>query len=235
MQSESLFTACPSCGKSVSKSAKVCLNCGHKVKKNRLIKLIIVLVVIFLLFIFIGSSGKEMSSSPAKADSSPKTSSTPKAAALPEFQAQFIQVVSSFFDRYVQASNELQKSSLRVERKEQISKIFPGYSVTSWVGKIKELDTNSDGKAILSVQIASNITIQTWNNELSDIGNNTLIEKGTSVYKSLFPLKVGQKIEFSGSFFPSPEDSFKETSLTSDGSMKEPEFLFKFLSVKPID
>ncbi|MCE1695469.1 hypothetical protein LWT49_24970, partial [Enterobacter hormaechei] len=93
------------------------------------------------LFIFIGSNGEKTSPPPSlvKVDSNPKTSS-PKAVIIPESQSQFIQVVSSFFDQYVQVNNELQKSSIRDERKEQISEIFSGYSVNSWIGKIQELE-----------------------------------------------------------------------------------------------
>jgi hypothetical protein len=44
----------------------------------------------------------------------------------------------------------------------------------------------------------------------------------------------GVKIQFSGQFLASDKDFFEEASLTIDGSMKDPEFLFRFNVVSPI-
>ena len=86
----------------------------------------------------------------------------------------------------------------------------------------------------MSIKISPNIHIKTWNNSLSDIMDNTLIEKNSPVYKSLFNLVAGQDVKFSGNFFISQEDYIKETSLTIDGSMNDPEFLFKFKEIKAV-
>jgi hypothetical protein len=85
------------------------------------------------------------------------------------------------------------------------------------------------------VRISPDIEIKTWNNALSDIASNTLIEKGTPVFNRLFDLSNGQRVRFSGAFLPSDSDFIKETSMTIDGSMRNPEFLFKFKSVSPIN
>jgi len=178
-----------------------------------------------------GSEAKDHSASTATSSKDTKSRNSLK----PEGQIQFSDAVSISSRNYEDAKNELQQSSIRDKRKEDISSILRSYTINSWVGTINQLETNTDGKAILSVRIAPNIEIKTWNNALSDIASNTLIEKGTGLYKDLFNLSNGQRVIFSGSFFPSEADHIEETSITIDGSMRNPEFLFKFNSVKPIE
>ena len=153
----------------------------------------------------------------------------------PQDQVQFIDAVSEYARGFSNAKNELQQSVLRDQRKLVIANLLDGYSITSWVGTINILETNTDGNAILSVRISPDIEVKTWNNALSDINSNTLIEKELPIYNSLFELSSGQQIEFSGDFFPSKADYIEETSMTIDGSMRNPEFLFKFKSIKPIN
>jgi len=235
MGSESLFTKCKTCGKEISKSVKACPQCGAKQKKLSIIHWI---GIGFLGLIIIG-----IANAPDKASQSSgeqvKSSVSPKAIAsidslMPTEQVRFIETVSKHARDFKGVKNELQQSAMRDQRKAAISGSLEGYSVASWVGTINQLETNTEGKAILSVRISPDIEIKTWNNALSDIASNTLIGKGSSLYGSLFDLSVGQKIEFSGSFFPSETDFVEETSMTIDGSMRNPEFLFKFRSVRPI-
>ena len=150
----------------------------------------------------------------------------------PENEIRFIGVVEKYAKSFRTTKNELQQSTLRDHRKQELSKI--NTKVVSWVGTINQLSTNSEGKAILSVRISPYTEIKTWNNALSDIMANTLIEKGTSLYKVLTTLSTGQKVKFSGSFFPSADDFIEETSMTIQGSMQNPEFLFKFESIELI-
>ncbi len=153
----------------------------------------------------------------------------------PKDQNQFIEVVSEYVRKYPSANNQLQQSALRDQRKVSISRSLKNYKISSWVGTINDLQTDTEGKAILSIRISPDIEIKTWNNSLSDIGSNTLIEKGSPVYEKLFSLSAGKKVEFSGNFIKSKLDHIKETSLTIDGSMSNPEFLFKFKSINLID
>jgi len=57
----------------------------------------------------------------------------------------------------------------------------------------------------------------------------------TSYYtQKVVSLSRDQHILFSGSFFPSDADCVQETSLTQEGSMTDPEFLFHFTDVSAI-
>ena len=236
MGSESLFTKCKACGKEISKSAKSCPQCGAKQKKLSIIHWIgIVFVSLIMIGVINAPDNKNPpSESNAKAPT-PQTKSQSLESHMPEDQLRFIGVVTEYVSGFKAAKNELQQSAMRDQRKEGILSTLGGYSVSSWVGTINQLETNTEGKAILSVRISPDIEIKTWNNALSDMASNTLIEKGTPVFSSLFNLSSGQRVKFSGSFFPSETDFIEETSMTIDGSMRDPEFLFKFKFVTPIN
>ncbi|MBT7558803.1 zinc ribbon domain-containing protein [Candidatus Woesearchaeota archaeon] len=236
MGSENLFIKCKTCGKEASKVAKSCPHCGEKIKKLSVIRWIgIVLFSLFVIGLINAPNKNEQSnSSETVANVSEKTKAQPEVA-MPADEIQFISTVEKYVSGFREAKNELQQSALRDQRKIEIAKIIGGRTVSSWVGKINKLETNTEGKAILSIQISPDIEIKTWNNALSDINANTLISKDSSLYSSLFELSRGQQVEFSGNFFSSTTDYIEETSMTIQGSMRSPEFLFKFKSVKHLN
>ncbi|MQW55656.1 hypothetical protein [Sinorhizobium meliloti] len=168
-------------------------------------------------------------SDPTKADTAVAGGAT---SLLPEEQSRFLAVTAEFSDRFGLATNELQQSVQRDERRAALVEALGSRrSVAGWLGSIRQLETNSDGNAILAVRLSPNTEIATWNNALSDIADGTLIKKGTPLYSRLLNMSVGDTVAVSGNFFPSDADGVKETSLTIRGSMNEPEFLFHFQDV----
>jgi len=234
MGSDSLFVKCKTCGKDISKSAKTCPSCGSKQKKLSVLHWI---GIVFGVLIVIGLFNSPDSSNNNGSNTAPaaKKSAPTLESLQPTDQRKFIEIVSSSAKKFTGAKNELQQSVLKDERRTLLSKSQIGHSVSGWFGTINALETNTEGKAILSIRISPDIEIKTWNNALSDINSYTLIEKGSDLYNRLLELSVGQRVKFSGSFFPSGEDFFEETSMTIDGSMKNPEFLFKFRSVEAVN
>jgi hypothetical protein len=96
------------------------------------------------------------------------------------------------------------------------------------------METNREGKAMITISLdgAKSITIKTWNNALSDVMDNTLIENGTKVYNSISELSKGDKVVFSGTFISDDRDFIRESSMTERGSMTDPEFILRFSSIK---
>ncbi len=241
MKSERLFVRCKVCGKQVSKTAKICPHCGEKLKNLSIIQWTGILFIIIIV-LNVGDKPSESSSSEPTVKASVTTQKGTEIAIPAEQvqfinaeQVQFINVVEKYSSGFRDAKNELQQSSLRDQRRDEIEKSVRGRTASLWVGKITQLDTNTEGDAILSISISPNIEIRTFNNALSDYGSGTLISKGTDLYKRLFNLSAGQKVEFSGSFFYDEIDYIEETSLTIRGSMRSPEFLFRFESVKSLN
>ena len=108
-------------------------------------------------------------------------------------------------------------------------------SVINWPGKVEKLSSNSDGFGVLSIQIAKDISIKTWNNALSDSLERTLIDPSSAIFHQAVVLKEGQKVTFGGQFMPSKTDCIHESSLTLDGSLTKPEFIFRFSNIAPAE
>ena len=87
------------------------------------------------------------------------------------------------------------------------------------------MNTNSSGDARLKIEIAANIFIKTYSDD-------TLVMKGSDVYRKLMNLSRGMLVKFSGQFFPDEKDYIEEASLTMGGGMKEPEYVFRFSDVQ---
>jgi len=99
--------------------------------------------------------------------------------------------------------------------------------VSGWTGVISGMDTTGAGKAYVSIAVPrSPVTFQTWNNDISDAGNNTLIPSSSPLYQALADMAKGMAVVFSGKLV-------KEASMTESGGMEEPEFIIRFTSIKP--
>jgi hypothetical protein len=112
--------------------------------------------------------------------------------------------------------------------------MLPDKSASGWVGKISQLSSNGDGKGVLSIEVAPNVHVSTWNNALSDIGSQTLIDPSSSLFKNLANMKRGDVVRFSGRFASSDVDCVREQSVTLAGSMTDPSFTMRFTSVNKL-
>jgi hypothetical protein len=68
------------------------------------------------------------------------------------------------------------------------------------------------------------------------LGSNlTMIEPTSPVFGRAVALKNDTWVKFTGEFIGSEPDCFRESSLTLAGSVQNPEFIFRFSDVRPID
>lgn len=109
-------------------------------------------------------------------------------------------------------------------------------SVSGWKGKIVGLITNGEGKAVLEVQLPCDdeidVSVKTWNNAMSDIMDHTLIPQSSKMFDTLADLGKGKVITISGAFISGDEkNGWRESSLSEEGSMTDPEFIFRFAQV----
>jgi hypothetical protein len=110
---------------------------------------------------------------------------------------------------------------------------FSRAEVSGWVGQIETLTTNNDGRRVMSVAIGNKIYLKTWNDAVSDVGDGTLIKPGSALYEKALKLRTGERVAFSGRLFreAGSKDCFRESRPTMDGSMMEPEFIFRFSDI----
>jgi len=152
----------------------------------------------------------------------------------PSDQTKFAAAVASARAQYRSAANELAAGGIRSSRQQAICDAVINQAASDWVGKISRLTTNGDGKGVIGISIGPNVQIATWNNRMSDIGDRTLIEPDSSVFKTLAKMKVGDTVKFSGRFTPSRTDCVGEQSFTLQGSMTDPAFTMRFTYIQKL-
>jgi hypothetical protein len=163
-------------------------------------------------------------------NSAPPSSSFP----VPSDQAGFARAISTARTAYGDAANKLAAGGARSRRQQAICNALQGQSTSGWIGRIAQLSSNGDGKGVISIEVAPDVHVATWNNALSDIGSHTLIEPTSSLFKSLAAMRRGDTVKFSGNFTSSQVDCVGEQSVTLDGSMTDPVFTMRFTSISKL-
>lgn len=156
------------------------------------------------------------------------------AAALPADEARFVAIIAASQAAYRSAANEMAAGGVRADRQAKLCATMKFLKTDGWVGRVATLTSSNDGKGVLEIAIADKVSVGTYKDTFSDGDLHTTIEPKSDLFKAASALKVGDAVVFSGAFFRDAADCVKETSLTLDGSMDEPEFLFRFSSIKKI-
>ena len=156
------------------------------------------------------------------------------AADMPAEEQQFLSIISDFAQKYEAAPNDMAKGALRPQRAKAICAQLKNLKVKDWVGTLKILSSNNDGMGIIIVALNDRTTVTTWNNSFlfSDIRDKTVIQPGTALHDAAVRLSEGQQIIFSGRFIAWKTDCVREGSLSMSGSMREPEWMFRFGTVQ---
>lgn len=195
-----------------------------------------------ILYIFIGIIalgiigtivGGDSSSTKTVARTETETRTAP-ADPRPESQQLFEGIIEDYYEQFDNAENEIQESQARRARMQAIAALPIGRVVEGWYGTLENMGTNSEGDAYIAISLNRRLAIKTWNNAFSDMSDSTLIKSTNPLYEKLGNMKKGQKVIFSGSFLPSDADTFREGSMTIDGAMTDPEFIFRFSDVNPV-
>ena len=153
----------------------------------------------------------------------------------PADQVAFLKAVAQGQDRARDAT-EVQVVEARKQRAtEMCQALDKGLTVDNWVGTVAKIETTLGGDSgVLEVLIADDVSMQTTNNALSNLGSDSLIRVDSQVWKALVELEEGDRVFFSGRFDPSKSDCIHESSLMDVNGMKTPDFVFAFSSIGPL-
>jgi hypothetical protein len=151
---------------------------------------------------------------------------------VPPDQELFISTVEAAGAVYNAASGDSEKEATRPLRAQRLCALLDRRDAQEWVGTLSTLSTHKDGGRILGIAIGKGIRVTTWTRAASDLSRNTLIAPKSPLYRKTLTFRVGQRVSFSGSFLPSDVDCILEGSATTQGSMMQPEFIFRFADVE---
>jgi len=154
--------------------------------------------------------------------------------AAPDIQKAFISIVTTAQKKSQEVKNDMQLGGVKASRDTELCNLLEDKSVVGWIGKVVQVSSNGDGKGVFGVEVAKNVAIRTANNSFSDIGDHTLIDPSSQLFADASALKPGDMVSFSGRFIVDREECLREISVTLDGSVKEPDFMFRFNEVGKI-
>jgi hypothetical protein len=167
---------------------------------------------------------------PAPKEPEPKPEPAPN---LPSAEEKFVKTVKKYETVYDEASTELKRSKAVTDRNNELCNLTGG-SITSWVGEITEIGSNNDGHAHIEIRIDDNIRVQTWNNAVSDMFDDTLIQSGSKLWEKLSDMDEGARVEFTGEFVADDEGCLRTTNMTETFGVMDPQFLARFTDVSVI-
>lgn len=154
--------------------------------------------------------------------------------AAPDRQLRFLKAVLDGRNAYQAAGNDMLKGGTRPQRAKDIcAALSNSLTAKDWVGTVSDLSSNTDGKGVLAVEIEKGVVLKTRLIAFGDY-ERTLIEPGSELFRKASALAKRQRVVFSGTLLRGDVDCVSEASLTLGGSMRQPEFMFKFEDIAPI-
>ena len=155
----------------------------------------------------------------------------------PPAQKQFLNIVVKAQSSSISATNDMQRGGFLSTRSRKLCDLLRtiDFSPNNWIGTIDDVNSNSDGKGVLYIKLATDVFLKTSNNSFSDIGSNTLLEPTSPIFIAVAEMVKGDKVKFSGNFFTQKPHCIYEKSLSLRGKISEPEFKFKFSKVYKIN
>jgi hypothetical protein len=159
----------------------------------------------------------------------------PSSIPMPPSEYAFVSAVQEATAAYDAARTETAREGARLQRHGAICATLRDTrgAVKDWVGEIIRFGAADDGRGMLLVSVADHVALGTWDNSAEDeLAGHTLIATRSPLFGALSAMKSGDTVIFSGSFVYDPIDCAREQSLTLEGSMTDPEFLFRFDSVR---
>nr|WP_300048121.1 hypothetical protein [uncultured Nocardioides sp.] len=148
----------------------------------------------------------------------------------PAQQAQFIMIANEARDNFANASNDLKAGAALSGRNDAMCQLLGSGQIAGWTGTVTTLDSNGDGHGIVTIEIAPDTELGTWNNAFSDIMDDTLVKPGPLLNK-LLELEEGENVRFSGTFRGSGGTCVNDSRLTQAGSVEDPSFIFRFADI----
>jgi hypothetical protein len=148
----------------------------------------------------------------------------------PRNETEFVSTIRSYQDRYKSAPNEFRKSTLRRERATDLARILTDRCANRWVGMVRWIHTEGQGNGSIAIDP---LEFQHGALSVGMLNSSVKIVPGSPLYQKISELVVGARVVFTGIFETgSGLDYLRETSLTENGSMTDPEFDFDFVSIE---
>ncbi|MFB0833747.1 hypothetical protein ACX8Z9_08180 [Arthrobacter halodurans] len=148
----------------------------------------------------------------------------------PKAQQAFLAGIAKSAAAYSDASTELKRTKVVTDR-DKAACAATGGKFNGWEGEITTIGSNNDGHAHITVKVGDDVELATWNNALSDIGDDTLIQSGTKLWEKLLEMEEGATVLVSGEFVDGDNTCVETSNLTETFNAASPDFVTRFTDV----
>lgn len=228
---------CPHCKEQIHVKAKRCPHCQGKIRGNFWRTFGIIALVLFGLIALLesGDPAEQQAARPSNESNDLVETSEPDHL-LPEQENTFINAIQAGIEAAENSNTELQRGAALSQRDNLICSLLPpGKRISEWIGTVAHIGANSDGHGILEIEIANKITVATWNNAISDVMHETLIDPSSPIFPIAASLQKGDMVKFAGEFFTDHETCLHTQNLGLRGKISQPTFVFRFSALTPLN
>lgn len=150
---------------------------------------------------------------------------------VPKAQQSFSDRVAKATQEYQDTDNELRMSKAITDRDKALCKATGG-TFEGWKATIHDIGSTGDGYGYIAIIIDEDIELSTWNNALSDIGDNSLIKPSNKLFDKLLDMSSGDTVTVSGTFLKDNGTCVKTSNMSEAFNATSPDFKVKFSSIK---
>ena len=169
---------------------------------------------------------------PETSEGAPTEVEASKYGEYPATEQTFVTTIQDTIATYDAAETDLQRSKVMRDRNKKLVADLGGRKVTDWVGVIRDVGANGEGKAHVAIEVADGVLMKTWNNAFSDLTDETLIPDSSPMFDVLLNAKPGDRVVFSGTIATDRDATIRTSYLTEVFTVRTPEFIVKFSSIK---
>lgn len=149
--------------------------------------------------------------------------------AMPDRERALIAIFGETARRYQVAHTAAQKSELRIAMEGRIATFMDAsQDAKDWLGIVRATHSTTEGDRWVSIEIAPELALSTFENRFSDKEELTLIRKYTPLWHAVDQLVVGQAVKFSATMLILD-------IADNDGIVLRPHIIARFSSLKLVE
>lgn len=116
--------------------------------------------------------------------------------------------------------------AIQAQRRDSVCELMQDPAATNWVGRIKAMKADQQGRGMLAVEIGNKAVLTTAVNPRDADETETLVPRTSPLYQEISRFKSGDMVVLSGKFLGSADSCLRDI-----GTLADPVFLFTFSSV----
>lgn len=140
-------------------------------------------------------------------------------------QQKFISIVTKSQIEAANANNDMQRATIKINRDREICSTLRDVKVSNWNGIVNSIYAGRDGSGILYIEVSPNVLLVS--RDLLGMAKAS-IPRNTKLYDKVSNMSEGDAVVFSGEFIPDDDACADEASITLEGGLSKPNFIFRF-------